>query len=84
MLAKISNFSKYHSCEPKIVPALLISVNGNNEIVVILWIDVLIKSPHYEILLKNANLMGKFYSLQSLQCQEIIDYTLNAYLSKFL
>ena len=31
-----SNLSKFHSCEPKIVPELLIPVNDNNKILVIL------------------------------------------------
>ena len=48
VLAKFSNFSKCHSCEPKIVPELLIPVNNNNKILVILWIDQVIKSPHYK------------------------------------
>ena len=49
VLAKFSNLSKFHSCEPKIVPELLIPVNDNNKILVILWIDLVIKSPHNEI-----------------------------------
>jgi hypothetical protein len=36
VLAKFSNFSKCHSCEPKIVPELLIPVNDNYKILVIL------------------------------------------------
>jgi len=36
VLAKFSNFSKCHSCEPKIVPELLIPVNDDNKILVIL------------------------------------------------
>ena len=52
MLAKFFNFSKCHSCEPKIVPKLLIPVNDNNKILAILWIDLVIKSPHYKIWLK--------------------------------
>ena len=41
VLAKFSNFSKCHSCEPKIVPELLIPVNDNNKILVIFWICIL-------------------------------------------
>ena len=59
VLAKFSNFSKCHSCEPKIVPELLIPVNDNNKILIIL----VIKSPHV-IWLKNANYMGEFNALQ--------------------
>ena len=36
VMAKFSNLSSCHSCEPKIVPALLIPVNDNNKIVAIL------------------------------------------------
>ena len=36
VLAKFSNLSKFHSCEPKIVPELLIPVNDNNKLLVIL------------------------------------------------
>ena len=57
---KISNVSKCHSCEPKIVPELLIPINDNNKISVILDLDLVIKSPHYETILKNANYMDKF------------------------
>ena len=81
-MAKFSNLSKWHSCEPKIVPEILIPVNDNNNILVIFWIDLVIKSPHYEIWLKNANYMGEFNCLQCLQSPEIIDYTLNTYLNK--
>ena len=70
-MAKFSNFSKCHSCELKIVPELLIPVNDNNKILVFLWIDLVIKSPHYEIWLRNS--MGEQY----LQSQEIIDYELD-------
>ena len=47
--AKFSNLSKFHSCEPKIVPEILIPVNDNNKILVLLLIDLVIKSPHYKI-----------------------------------
>ena len=67
VLAKFSTFSKCHSCEPKIVPELLIPVNDNNKILVILWINLVIKSPHYKIWLKNANYMDEFNCLQCLQ-----------------
>ena len=60
----------------------LIPVNDNNKILVILWVDLVIRSPHYEIWLKNENYMGEFYCLQCLQSQEIIDYTLDTYLNK--
>ena len=46
MLAKFSNLSKCHSCEPKIVPELLIPVNDNDEILVVLWIN-LVKGMFY-------------------------------------
>ena len=82
VLANFSNFSKCHSCEPKIVSEFLIPVNDNNKILVILWIDLVIKSPHYEIWLKNTNYIGELHCLQCLQSQEIIDYTLNTYLNK--
>ena len=36
VMAKFSNLSNCHSCEPKIVPALLIPVNNNNKILAIL------------------------------------------------
>ena len=36
VMAKFSNLSNCHSCEPKIVPALLIPVNDNNKILAIL------------------------------------------------
>ena len=49
---------------------------------VIIWIDLDIKSPHYVIWLKNANYMGEFNCLQCLQSLEIIDYNLNTYLNK--
>ena len=52
VMAKFSNFSNCHSCEPKIVPVLLIPVNDNNIILAILWIVVVKKSPSYEIWLK--------------------------------
>ena len=51
VLAKFSHFSKCHSCEPKIV-------NYNYKTLVILWIDLVIKSPHYEIWLKKCKLYG--------------------------
>ena len=59
VLTKFSNFSKCHSCEPKIVPEILIPVNDNNNILVIFWIDLVIKSPHYEICMtKKCKLYG--------------------------
>ena len=45
--------------EPKIVPELLTPLNANNKILVIF-----IKSPHYEIRVKNANYMGEGNPLQ--------------------
>ena len=36
VMAKISNFSNRHSCEPKIVPVQLIPVNDNKIILAIL------------------------------------------------
>ena len=45
--------------EPKIVPELLTPLNDNNKILVIF-----IKSPHYEIRVKNANYMGEGNPLQ--------------------
>ena len=36
VLAKFSNFSKCNSCEPKIVPELLIPVSDNNKTLLIL------------------------------------------------
>ena len=36
VMAKFSNLSNCHSCEPKIVPAHLIPVNDNNKILAIL------------------------------------------------
>ena len=36
VMAEFSNFSNCHSCEPKIVSALLIPVNDNNKILAIL------------------------------------------------
>ena len=82
VMAKFSNLSKCHSCEPKIVPELLFPVNIINKILVNFWIDLVIKSPHYEIWLKNANYMGEFNCLQCLQSSEIIDYTHNTYLNQ--
>ena len=35
VMAKFSNLSNCHSCEPKTVPALLIPVNDNNKILAI-------------------------------------------------
>ena len=49
VMAKFFILSNCHSCEPKIVPALLIPVKDNNKILAILWIDLDIKSPHYKI-----------------------------------
>ena len=54
VLAKFSSFSKCHSCEPETVPELLILVNDHYKILVILWIDLVIKSPHFKIWLKSA------------------------------
>ena len=48
-----------------------------------LWIDPVIKSPHYEIWLKNANLMDESNCLQCLQSYEIIDYNMSTYLYQF-
>ena len=36
VMVKFSNLSNCHSCEPKIVPALLITVNDINKILAIL------------------------------------------------
>ena len=36
VMAKFSNLSDCHSCEPEIVPELLIPLNDSNEILVIL------------------------------------------------
>ena len=46
VMTKFSQLSKCHSCEPKIVPEFLIPVNDNNKISVILWTNLVIKSPH--------------------------------------
>jgi hypothetical protein len=84
MLAKFSNFSKCHSCKPKIVPELLIPVNNINKILVILWIDLVIKPPHYEIWLKKGNDMVNFIVYNAYKVKKVIDYTLNTYLNKHL
>ena len=81
MMAKFSNLSDCHSCEPEIVPALLIPLNDNNKILAILWIDLVLKSPYYQI--KNANFIGVFNCLQCLQSYEIIDYNMSKYLYQF-
>ena len=75
MLAKFSNSSKCHSCEPKIVPELLIPVTDNNELLVILWINLDIKSPHYKIWLKSAIYVHEFNCLQC-RLAKLIDYHL--------
>ena len=75
--AKFFILSNCHSCEPKIVPALLIPVKDNNKILAILWIVLVIKSPYYEIWLKWVNFMGEFDCLQCLQSYEIINYNMN-------
>ena len=49
VMAKFSNLSKWHSCEPKIVPELLFLVHGINKILVIFWIHLAKKSAHYEL-----------------------------------
>ena len=49
VMGKFSNLSNCHSCEPKIVPSLLIPVNDINKILAIRRIDLVIKSPHYEV-----------------------------------
>ena len=82
-MAKFSNLSNWYSCEPKIVPAHLIPVNDNNKILWILRIDLGLKSPHYEIWLKNANFMGEFNCLQCMQSYESIDYNMSTYLCIF-
>ena len=56
LLAKVSNFSKCHSGEPKIDSEFLISVNDNNKILVILWNNLVIKSSHYK-----CKLNGRVY-----------------------
>ena len=83
VMAKFSNFSNCHSCEPKIVPILLIPVHDNNIILAILWIVVVIKSPRCKIWLKWANFMGRFNCLQCLQSYEIINYNMSTYLYQF-
>ena len=66
----------------KVGSELHIPADDNNKILVILWVELAIKSPHYEIWLKNANYIGEFNYLQCLQSQEIIDYALNTYMNK--
>ena len=83
VMAKFSNLSNSHSCEPKIIPALLIPVNDNNKILAIFWIDLDIKSPNYDICLKNLNFMNKFNCLQCLKSYEIIDYNMSTCLYQF-
>ena len=83
VMAKFSNLSHHHSCEPKIVPALLIPVNDNNKILAIFWIDLDIKSPNYDIWLKNLNFMNKFNCLQCFKSYEIISYNMNTCLYQF-
>ena len=46
VMAKFFNLSKCHSCEPKIVLKLLIPVNDNIKPLVILWTNLVLKSPH--------------------------------------
>ena len=44
-----SNFSKCHPCEPKIIPELWFPVNIINKMMANFWIDLVIKSPHYDV-----------------------------------
>ena len=73
VLAKFSNSSKCHSCEPKIVPELLIPVTDNNKLLVSLWTNLDIKSPHYKIWLKSAIYVHEFNCLQCMLAK-LIDY----------
>ena len=47
--AKFSNLSKWHSCEPKIVPELLFPVCVIDRILVIFWIHLAKKSAYHEL-----------------------------------
>ena len=57
VMAKFSNLSDCHSCEPKIVPALLIPVNSSKQNTgnFLNWSNK--KSPHYEISLKDMQIL---------------------------
>ena len=59
-MAKFSNLSNRHACEPKIVSELLFPVNAINTIWVIFWIHLAKKSAYYDI--------------ESKKLKEIIDF----------
>ena len=48
VMAKFSNLSNRHACEPKIVPEHLFPVSAINKLQVILWIHLAKKSACYE------------------------------------
>ena len=48
VMAKVSNLSNRHACEPKIVPEHLFPVSVINKLQVILWIHLAKRSACYE------------------------------------
>ena len=59
-MAKFSNLSNRHACEPKIVPEHLFPVSVINKSQVTFWIHLTKKPAYYELWYKNLKEIYKF------------------------
>ena len=59
-MARSSNLSNRHACEPKIVLEHLFPVSVINKLQVTIWIHIAIKPAYYELWYKNLKDIIKF------------------------